>query len=196
MDHVTDSLILASQSPRRRQLLEMLAVPHQVRPVSVDETPLAGEDPEHYVLRLARNKAVTAAKRDPGSWVLGADTTVVIDGDILGKPTSVEEAEAMLGRLSGMRHDVVTAIALARDGDVLERRDRTAVWFCSLSPERIRAYVATGESMDKAGAYGAQGLGAALIQRIEGDFFSVMGLPVRLVVELLDEAGIAHTLTR
>jgi len=190
------ALILASQSPRRRQLLEMLAVPHQVRPVSVDETPRPGEDPEHYVIRLAREKAVTGAERDSGSWVLGADTTVVIGGDLLGKPTTVDDAEGMLARLSGVQHDVITAVALARDGTVLERVDRTTVWFGPLSPERIRAYVATGEPMDKAGAYGAQGLGAALIERIDGDFFSVMGLPVRLVVELLDQAGIAHTLTR
>lgn len=174
----------------------MLAVPHHVRPVSVDETPRPGEDPELYVIRLARDKAVAGAERDRGSWVLGADTTVVIDGDLLGKPTTVRDAEAMLSRLAGTRHDVITAVALARDGHVLERRDRTTVWFRSLSAERIRAYVATGEPMDKAGAYGAQGLGAALIDRIEGDFFSVMGLPVRLVVDLLDEAGIAHTLTR
>lgn len=190
------SLILASRSPRRRQLLEMLAVPHLVSPVAVDEAPRPEEAPETYVRRLARDKALAGAARDSGVWVLGADTTVVVDGVLLGKPGSSEEAKQMLGRLSGVRHDVITAVALARDARVLERHDRTAVWFRPLSPERIRAYVATGEPMDKAGAYGAQGLGAALIDRIEGDFFSVMGLPVRLVVDLLDEAGIAHTLTR
>lgn len=174
----------------------MLRVPHSVNPVAVDETPRPEETAEAYVSRVARAKALAGAERHGGVWVLGADTTVLIDGALLGKPGTAEEAKEMLARLSGARHEVFTAVALARDSRVLERHDRTSVWFRPLSPERIRAYVATGEPMDKAGAYGAQGLGAALIERIEGDFFSVMGLPVRLVVELFDEAGIPHTLTR
>ena len=128
--------------------------------------------------------------------MLSADTIVVVDADVLGKPATPEEAVAMLRRLSGRRHDVVTAVALTRDGETWEGVDRTAVWFRPLDDETIRQYVATSEPMDKAGSYGAQGKGAVLIDRIEGDFFSVMGLSLRVVTDLLKQAGVPYRFTR
>lgn len=190
------SLILASGSPRRHQLLEMLGIAHDVDPGDVPETALPGEPVEATASRLAREKALQVARRHPGRWVLGADTLVAIGDDVLGKPGSPAEAAAMLGRLQGADHRVVTAVALVRDGTVLERHDVTRVWFRPLTPVQIRAYVATGEPLDKAGAYGVQACGAALVERIEGDFFGVMGLPLRLVVELLDRAGMPYSFTR
>jgi septum formation protein len=127
---------------------------------------------------------------------LGADTLVVIDGNVLGKPSSEAEARQMLGMLSGRQHRVVTAVALVRDGAVHELHDVTKVWFRQLDDDLIRDYVATGEPLDKAGSYGVQGRGAVLVDRIEGDFFGVMGLPLRLVVSLLQAAGLPHRLTR
>ena len=190
------TLVLASSSPRRHELLDMLGIPHTVDPADVDETPRPGESAELLAPRLAREKAMAVASRRQGSWVLGADTLVVIDADVLGKPRSPAEAERMLGRLSAREHRVVTAVALARDGTVHEACDVTRVRFRSIAPEQIRAYVATGEPMDKAGAYGVQGAGAALVERIEGDFFGVMGLPLRLVVDLLAAAGTPYSFTR
>ena len=189
-------LVLASGSPRRRQLLEMLGIPHDVAPVGLDETRLPDEPPDTYATRLAAEKALAGAREHPGRWVLGADTIVVLDGDVLGKPASPAEAKAMLGRMSGRAHEVITAVALARDDAASIRVDRTTVWFRELDPARIAAYVATGEPMDKAGSYGAQGLGAVIVDRVEGDYFGVIGLPVRLVVELMEEAGIPYNFTR
>ncbi len=189
-------IILASRSPRRRDLLEMMGIPHRVAPVDVDETRRPNEPPVDYVSRLAEEKALAGAREHPGAWVLGADTIVVRDGEMLGKPASPEEAEAMLAKLSGARHVVHTAVALARDDTAITRHDHTAVWFRPRSPDRIKAYVATGEPLDKAGAYGAQGLGAVLVERIEGDYFGVIGLPVRLVADLMEEAGLPYTLMR
>lgn len=178
-------LILASGSPRRRQLLAMLGIPIEVRPASIEEIRRANEEPVTYARRLARDKALAIA----GDFVLGADTIVVLDGDVLEKPVDAEDAVRMLGRLQGRRHEVVTAVALAAGGRVLEAQDRTAVFFRPVTEAQLRAYVATGEPMDKAGSYGIQGPGAALVERIEGDFFGVMGLPIRLVLQLLREAG-------
>ena len=189
-------IVLASSSPRRHQLLDMLGIAHEIDPSSADERQLPGEGAEAMASRLAREKALDVARRHRGRWVLGADTVVVIDDELLGKPRSDADAEAMLGRLSGREHRVVTAVALARDGTVRERRDVTRVWFRSIDGPQIRAYVATGEPLDKAGAYGVQGYGAALVDRIEGDFFGVMGLPLRLVAELLEEAGMPYSFTR
>jgi septum formation protein len=189
-------LILASRSPRRRQLLEMLGIAHDVDPADVPEDPAPGEAGEALAIRLAREKAVQVAARHPGELVLGADTVVALGDRLLGKPASPAEAARMLGVLSGREHRVVTAVALARDGAVAERHDVTRVWFRPLTAAAIAAYVATGESLDKAGAYGVQGYGAALVERIEGDFFGVMGLPVRLVVELLEAAGRPYRFSR
>ena len=178
-------LVLASSSPRRRQLLEMLGLPIIVSPAQVQEVPLPREAPSAYARRLARDKA----RAVPGNLVLGADTIVVIDGELLEKPADAEDAFRMLGRLQGHWHEVITSVCLISDGDVHEAQDVTQVQFRPLSDDALRAYVATGEPLDKAGAYGIQGYGAALVERIEGDFFSVMGLPLRLVLELLERAG-------
>ncbi len=178
-------LTLASASPRRKQLLEMLALPIEVRPSHVPEVRASHEDPVSYVRRLARTKAQSV----PGTWVLGADTTVILGGDILEKPTDAEDAVRMLQRLVGRTHEVATAVALVHDGVVRDAVDVTRVTFRGADEAFLRAYVATGEPMDKAGAYGIQGFGAALVERIEGDFFGVMGLPLRRVLDLLAEAG-------
>lgn len=186
------TIVLASASPRRRQLLEMLHLPVLVQPADVQEIPLPGEDPERYARRLARDKA----RAVPGGLVLGADTIVVLDDAILEKPRDTEDAVAMLRRLQGRTHHVVTAVCLVADGIERVRHDRTAVTFRAADDEMLRAYVATGEPLDKAGAYGIQGWGAALVERIEGDYFGVMGLPVRLVLELLEEAGWTYRFDR
>jgi septum formation protein len=185
-------LVLASRSPRRRRLLEMLAIAHEVDPVEVDEAPRADEDPVAYATRLAVEKAAAGAVRHPEAWVLGADTAVVLDGEILGKPESPVDAERMLLRLAGNCHRVVSAVALARAGVVHEACDVTKVWFRPMTEATAKAYVRTGEPLDKAGSYGIQGFGAVLIERIEGDYFSVMGLPVRLVTDLMRAAGIPY----
>ena len=182
---MTRTLVLASQSPRRRQLLEMLGIPVVVSPAHVQEIPLPRETPLAYTRRLARDKA----RAVPGAYVLGADTTVVLGDHLLEKPADREDAVRMLTRLQGRRHDVVTAVCLVHDGTEYEAQDTTAVYFRAMDEAYLRAYVATGEADDKAGAYGIQGYGAALVERIEGDFFSVMGLPVQLVLELLRRAG-------
>jgi septum formation protein len=178
-------IVLASGSPRRRQLLEMLGLEVVVQPSAVQEIPLPRERPVDYARRLARDKA----RAVPGELVLGADTIVVIDDEILEKPADDADALRMLRRLAGRRHEVVTSICLLASGRELESTDTTAVYFRPADDEWLRAYVATGEPRDKAGAYGIQGYGAALVTRIEGDFFGVMGLPIRLVLELLAEAG-------
>jgi septum formation protein len=179
------TLVLASRSPRRRQLLEMLGIPVVVLASEVQEIPLPGEAPVAYSRRLARDKA----RAVPGEYVLGADTIVVIDGTMLEKPTDPDDAFAMLRRLQGRRHQVITSICLVASGEEAGATDITDVVFRPASDDELRAYVATGEPMDKAGSYGIQGYGAALVERIEGDFFSVMGLPVRLVLDLLAAAG-------
>lgn len=178
-------IVLASASPRRRQLLEMLGIPVMVAPSAVQEIPLPREPPPAYARRLARDKA----RAVPGELVLGADTIVVLDGELLEKPHDSEDAIRMLRRLQGRRHEVTTAICLIAGGVEYQGADTTAVYFRPASEEVLQAYVATGEPMDKAGAYGIQGYGAALVDRIEGDFFSVMGLPLRLVLDLLERAG-------
>ena len=179
------TLVLASQSPRRRQLLEMLGLPVVVTAADVQEVPLPNEEPLAYSRRLARDKA----RAVPGEYVLGADTIVVVDGVMLEKPRDPDDAVAMLRRLQGRRHQVITSICLVAHGRETQATDITEVVFRSVSDDDLRAYVATGEPMDKAGSYGIQGYGAALVERIEGDFFSVMGLPVRLVLDLLARAG-------
>lgn len=183
-------IVLASGSPRRTQLLTLLGIPHEVDAAhDVDETPLPGEAPVALATRLARAKAEGVARRYADRPVLAADTVVVLGTDVLGKPAGPVEAEAMLARLAGRDHEVVTAVALAVDGRLTDRVDRTRVWFRPLDADTIRDYVATGEPLDKAGAYGLQGYGAVLVERIEGDCFGVIGLPLRLVIELLEAAG-------
>jgi septum formation protein len=179
------TLVLASGSPRRRQLLEMLGLEVEVRPPHIPEIRGADELPQPYVERLAREKAASVS----GDLVLGADTTVVVEGEMLEKPSDAADALRMLRRLQGRTHYVITAIALKTPAGTLGATDVTAVSFRPADDELLAAYVATGEPMDKAGAYGIQGFGAALVEGIQGDFFGVMGLPLRLVLQLLERAG-------
>jgi septum formation protein len=189
-------IVLASASPRRRELLAMLGIPFRVAVPDVDETPRASELPEAYVTRLAREKARAVAAREPRAVVLAADTTVVLRGRMFGKPATPEEAAAMLRRLQGRRHQVLTAVAVARDGRVEHALDATDVTFRRASDEEIASYVATGEPLDKAGGYAIQGKGAALVEGIRGDFFGVMGLPLRLALALLERFGVPYRFTR
>jgi septum formation protein len=178
-------LTLASSSPRRRQLLEMLGMPVRVMPPNIPEVRRPVETPMDYVERLAREKALAVS----GRLVLGADTTVVVRDEVLEKPTDASDALRMLRKLQGRTHQVVTSVALVADESIHQATDVTNVVFRRMDESFLEAYVATGEPMDKAGAYGIQGYGAALVERIDGDFFSVMGLPIRLVLDLLEQAG-------
>ena len=190
------SLVLASGSPRRRQLLEMLGLEFRIVAPNVDETRGSSELPEEYVTRLAREKARVVAGRERGAVVLAADTTVVLRGAIFEKPQTPAQAVEMLAQLAGRTHQVMTAVAVARDGRLAHAVDVTDVTFRPLSGDQIAAYVATGEPMDKAGAYAIQGQGAALVEGIRGDFFGVMGLPLRLALELLERFGVSYRFTR
>ena len=184
-------LILASGSPRRRQLLEQIGLTFVVRSSDVDESVSPGLTPAQVVESLsARKGEAVAAEAAPGDLVLSADTVVSLDGAILGKPRDRAEAEAMLTALSGRTHQVYTGVTLLQDGRRLTEHEVTAVTFRPLSPEEIAAYVSTGEPMDKAGAYGIQGLGALLVERLEGDYFNVMGLPLCRLGEMLAQFGV------
>jgi septum formation protein len=191
-------LVLASASPRRRELLAQLGLLFEVQAADIDETPRAGESPAHYVLRVAREKAQAIAQRRPGTWVLAADTTVVLDGDILGKPGDAAEARRTLTRLSGRTHEVLTGVALAGPGappgastgasmDVVVR---TEVTFRAASPEEIAWYVGTGEPLDKAGSYAVQGKGGFLVQGLQGSPSNVIGLPLGETLALLARTGL------
>jgi septum formation protein len=182
-------LILASASPRRTELLNQIGVNHRACPADIDETPLAGECPEHYVKRLARAKALAVAADNPHQLVLGSDTTVVMAGEILAKPESEDHACAMLAQLSGHTHQVMTAVALARDGDCRSLVSITEVTFRTLGDDEIRAYVASGEPMDKAGGYGIQGRGGIFVRELKGSYSAVVGLPLQETAELLAQAG-------
>jgi septum formation protein len=186
-------LVLASGSPRRRELLERLGLSFDVLPADVDESPRPGEEPRGYVLRLAREKAERVAERlagrRPFSVVLAADTAVVLGEEILGKPGNGREAEAILSRLSGNDHRVLTGVAVAQAAGVESTVVETRVRFRVLSAEEIRWYVATGEPLDKAGAYGIQGVGGAFVRAIEGSASNVVGLPLVETLELLGAAG-------
>jgi septum formation protein len=189
-------IVLASGSPRRKQLLEMLHIPFRVIPPDVDEHVLPGEAPDRYVTRLSRAKAQAVVPRAPGEVILAADTTVVLDGAIFEKPTSPANAVEMLTRLQGRTHEVMTAVAVAQNAKVEQALDVSRVTFRPADRATLEAYVATGEPMDKAGAYAIQGLGAPLIERVEGDFFGVMGLPLRLALDLLAKFGRPYRFTR
>jgi nucleoside triphosphate pyrophosphatase len=183
-------IVLASASPRRLQLLELLGLRPEVLPANIDETWSDGEPPAAHAARLAREKA--AAVDRPGAAVVGADTVVVVDGALLGKPADRAEARAMLRRLAGREHEVYTGVAARYAGREASGCERTTVRFRALDDATIAAYVETGEPMDKAGAYGIQGYGAVLVERIEGDYFTVMGLGLGLLVELLGRVGLAY----
>jgi len=182
-------LVLASASPRRRELLEAAGIPFDVDTADVDETRMAGEPAAAYVERLARLKAETVAARHPSRAVLGADTAVVVGDDVLGKPADAADASAMLRRLSGRAHEVLTGAALCCDGVTSARVDRTVVYMVELTAAEIAHYVASGEPMDKAGAYAIQGLASRFITRIEGSYGTVVGLPVASVMQLLAESA-------
>ena len=179
-------LVLASQSPRRREILSAAGIEFVVRAASVAEEPRAGESAAEYVVRLAVDKAraVDAAADDV---VLGADTVVVIDGEILGKPIDRADAVRMLAQLAGREHEVITGISLRRGAEVLHDRAVTSVWFTPLTRQEIEQYVASGEPMDKAGAYAIQGLASKFIERIDGSYTNVVGLPIELVMKHLPE---------
>lgn len=183
-------LVLASASPRRRELLTQAGYTFRVHPADVNEDALAGEDPIAYVTRLAREKAEAVfrelAGEDEGLAVLGADTTVTIDGQILAKPQDEADAARMLRLLSGRSHRVMTGVALATTAGTEVAAEVTAVRFLTLSAAEIADYVTTGEPMDKAGAYAIQGRAACWIPRIEGCYFNVVGLPVALVTQMLE----------
>jgi septum formation protein len=183
-------LVLASGSPRRRQLLELIGLKFSVVPANIDETPFDGEDPTTCASRVAREKAAEVAARQPGRMVLGSDTVVEIDSEILGKPASEDEAEAMLERLSGRSHLVHTALALVVDGRCHEVIDSASVQFVELTDDLIRWYVSTGEPMDKAGAYAIQGLGGLLVEAVDGSPHTVVGLPVHRLPELFAAHGL------
>jgi septum formation protein len=188
---VSPVLRLASASPRRRQLLDLIGVPHVVTPADIDETPLAGERSDRYVLRLARGKAETVWKTQRDLPVLGADTTVVLGEEIFGKPESEADAVAMLSKLSGRTHLVHTGIALrAPDGREFIGLSTTEVQFAHLSSEQMHAYWASGEPQGKAGAYAIQGLGAVFVSNISGSYTGVMGLPLYETAEMLRAAGV------
>ena len=189
-------VILASQSPRRRQLLELIGVSHEVRPADIDEAVNAGELPERYAERLAREKSRAISADDPDALVIGADTIVVIDDIILGKPKDVNDAERMLAMLSGRSHTVMTAVAVSHGDSIASGVEIVDVTFAPLDERQIRDYVATGEPMDKAGAYGIQGYGATIVRRIDGDYFAVMGLSLVRLVGLLREVGVSYDFPR
>jgi len=173
-------LVLASHSPRRREILMNAGIEFICRPVTVDETYQPGEDPRAHVERLAREKAM-AVEPGEGEIILAADTEVVVDHDVLGKPSDAEDAARMLRLLSGREHEVITGICLRWNGRTLLDSETTRVRFVALSDAEIAAYVRSGEPMDKAGAYAIQGLASKFIDRIEGCYFNVVGLPVSLV---------------
>ena len=182
-------LVLASRSPRRRELLAALGVHLEVRPAEIDESSLAGERPREYVARVAREKA----RAVPGAVVLAADTAVVLGERVLGKPRDAGDAAGMLRDLSGRRHEVLTAVCVRRNwpGPTLEREAlvATAVRFRALSEGQIRWYVETGEPLDKAGAYALQGAGGALVDGVDGSVSCVVGLPLAEALSLLAEVG-------
>jgi septum formation protein len=186
----TPFLVLASASSRRRDILTSLGAEFDVQEADVDETRLANESGPEMVLRLARCKAETVARRlPPGTLVLGADTAVLLDGHIFGKPESGDEALAMLAALSGRTHTVLTGVALVARAGLLDAVSRTEVRFREIDPDEARHYWQSGEPRGKAGAYAIQGLGASFVEHIEGSFSGVVGLPVFETMALLRQAG-------
>jgi septum formation protein len=180
-------LILASASPRRSELLRNAGIRFEVDPAGVPEEPFPGEAPLHYAKRLARDKTKTVLARHPDAVVLGADTVVVVDEHLLEKPANADDARRMLCLLSGRTHQVITGVCLS--AETLERTEAeiTQVTFSRMSDYEIAEYVASGEPMDKAGAYGIQGMASRWVERIEGDYFNVVGLPIARVYRMLQQ---------
>ena len=185
MSHLREKLVLASGSPRRAEILERAGWPHEIIVAGIDETVLPNEAPAAYVQRLARSKAEAVANRLEEGLVLGADTTVVIANQILGQPLDEADARRMLRLLNAKWHDVLTGVAVVRvGGETRVAYQTTRVRFAEISEQEIDWYIATGEPFGKAGAYGIQGMASLFIEEIEGDYFNIMGLPIRLVYEL------------
>lgn len=185
-------IVLASASPRRADILRSLGLEFRIEAADLDETPLPGEAPDAHARRMAEEKARAVAARSPKDWVLAGDTVVSVDGGVLGKPRDADDAVTMLLRLQGRDHQVVSALALstpAPGGRVIVDSATTTVAFRPFARETAEAYVETGEPMDKAGAYGIQGRGSALVERIEGDYSGVVGLPISVLVRLMEKAG-------
>jgi septum formation protein len=182
-------IVLASGSPRRRDLLRAAGFDFVVDAADVDERREPGETPRQYVERLACAKARSVAGRHPGALVLGADTAVVLGDEVLGKPASADDAATMLERLSGRAHEVLTGIAVIRDGRMFSTVEQTTVWMQPLAAQDVAAYVETGEPLDKAGAYAIQGLASRFVSRIDGSYSNVVGLPLVVVAGLLRAAA-------
>jgi septum formation protein len=192
MDLQQPVVCLASVSPRRRELLTQIGVPHKVVGAHIDETAYQGEMPRDYVMRMARQKALAVRDRGETLPVLAADTTVVLDDVIYGKPLDRDEGVAMLQRLSARTHEVMTAVAIADPRGVALRLNVSSVRFRKLSPEECNAYWETGEPHDKAGGYAVQGAAAVFIESLSGSYSGVMGLPLFETAELLRAAGVAY----
>jgi septum formation protein len=191
--HLADlDVVLASSSPRRHQLLELVGIKHEVRASDIDETYFPGEEAAAHAERLARTKAQAIASVMPHALVIGADTIVVVDGQVLGKPTDENDAQRMLERLSGRTHVVMTAVAVSHEGRTVSTVESVSVTFRPLLYDEQWRYIRTGEPMDKAGAYGIQGYGATIVRRIDGDYFAVMGLSLVRLVELMAELGVRY----
>ena len=188
----TPLVCLASVSPRRRELLAQIGVPHSVVAADIDETAMPGEAPRDYVVRMARQKALTVRQRGARLPVLAADTTVVLDNTIYGKPRDRDDGVAMLGRLSGRTHEVLTAVALASSHEVTLCLSVSTVRFRGLTPQECAAYWDTGEPRDKAGGYAIQGAAAVFVESLSGSYSGVMGLPLFETAELLRAAGVAY----
>lgn len=180
-------IVLASGSPRRSEIMAAVGWEFEKYVADVDETPGVGESPEDYVVRLAREKAAAVAADMPGRIVLGADTTVVIDGEIIGKPVDLDDARRMLKMLSGRRHEVLTGVALVSDERTAHGLERTGVVFAELNEAEIDFLAEKGEPLDKAGAYAVQAQAALFITGIEGDYWNVVGLPIGLVYRLFSQ---------
>ncbi len=184
-DHLREKLVLASSSPRRKEILNRAGWPHEVMVAGIDESLKPNEDPATYVQRLARSKAEAVAQRLQEGLVLGADTTVVVAGEILGQPRDDADARRMLDLLKGKWHEVLTGVAVVRvGGESKVAYETTRVRFAEMNESEIDWYIASGEPFGKAGAYGIQGKAALFIEEIEGDYFNIMGLPIRLTYEL------------
>jgi septum formation protein len=188
----TPRVILASSSPRRRELLTLVGIAHEVIPADIDESYRDGEEAAAHAERLAREKCAAIVSPHPDAIVIAADTVVVIDGLVLGKPRDEPDAARMLAMLGGQTHVVLTAVAVAYGGTMSSGVESVRVTFRPLTHEAIRAYIATREPMDKAGAYGIQGFGATLIERIDGDYFAVMGLALARMIGQLDKIGVRY----
>ena len=183
-------LILASASARRRELLAAAGVPFVVDAADIDERRYPGEPAHEYARRVAVTKAHMVSQRHPFDIVLGADTVVLVESEVLGKPTTPEDAAGMLAKLSGRAHDVLTGVAIEWPGGTRSLVENTRVWFADLDAEQIRWYVASGEPMDKAGGYAIQGLASRFVTRIEGSYSNVVGLPVAAVLQILRANGL------